>query len=174
MGYLGVQSPLTQSALVYPWFGLTFDLDLGSLGALAAKAGFVASLLAAWSPSSGTPKLFVGLKLPGSDGGKGTISIEGVLNLGFRALVLGRNGDSNYYLLLNALALKFLSLTFPPGGQIDMALFGDPTDQHNSSLGWYAAYTKDQAQKSGGSKDREAHAALRQKAVSMLTQAKVK
>ncbi len=174
MGYLGVQSPLTQSALVYPWFGLTFDLDLGSLGALAAKAGFVASLIAAWSPSSGTPKLFVGLKMPGSDGGKGTISIEGVLNIGFRALVLGRNGDSNYYLLLNALALKFLSLTFPPGGQIDMALFGDPADAHNSSLGWYAAYTKDQAPKSGGGKDRAAQAALRQKTVSLLTQAKVK
>jgi len=168
MGYLGVQSPLTQSALVYPWFGLTFDLDLGSLGALAAKAGFVASLLAAWSPSSGTPKLFVGLKLPGSDGGKGTISIEGVLNLGFRALVLGRNGDSNYYLLLNALALKFLSLTFPPGGQIDMALFGDPAGEHDSSLGWYAAYTKDQAPKSGGAKDRAAQAALRSKTVAAL------
>jgi hypothetical protein len=168
MGYLGVQSPLTQSALVYPWYGLTFDLDLGSLGALAAKAGFVASLLAAWSPSSGTPKIFLGLKLPGSDGGKGTISIEGVLNLGFRAIVLGRNGDSTYYLLLNALALKFLSLTFPPGGQIDMALFGNPADEHNSSLGWYAAYTKDQAQQSGGAKDRAAHAALRSKGVPPL------
>ncbi len=161
-GYLGLQSPLTQSKLLYPWFGLVFDLDLGTLGALAAKAGFIAQLIAAWSPSAGSYKVFVGLKLPGSDGGKGTISVEGVLNMSFRALVLGRIGDANYFLLLNALALKLLSVTFPPGGQIDMALFGNPVDEHNSSLGWYAAYTKEQAQKSSGAKDRAAHAALRQ------------
>ncbi|KYF99795.1 hypothetical protein BE20_58120 [Sorangium cellulosum] len=152
MGYLGVQSPLTQSALVYPWFGLVFDLDLGSPGALAAKVGFTAQLLAAWSPSSGAYKVFIGLKLPGSDGGKGTISVEGVLSLGFRAIVLGKDGPSTYYLLLNALTLKFLGLKFPPGGQIDMALFGNPTEEHDSSLGWYAAYAKDQAQTPSGAK----------------------
>ena len=43
-----------------------------------------------------------------------------------------------------------------------MALFGNPDDEHNSSLGWYAAYTKDQAQKPSGTKDRAAHAALRE------------
>ncbi|WP_332852292.1 hypothetical protein [Duganella sp. S19_KUP01_CR8] len=161
LGYLSVQSPLTQSALSLPWYGLVFDLDLGTLGALAAREGFVAQLLAAWSPSSGSSPTFVGLKLPGSDGGKGNISIEGVLDLGFRALVLGRNGASTYYLLLNALALKFLSLSFPPGGQIDMALFGNPDDQHNASPGWYAAYTKDQAQQPSGGKDRASFAALR-------------
>jgi hypothetical protein len=149
-GYMGLQSPLTQSSLVYPWYGLVFNLDLGSLGALAAKAGFIAQLIAAWSPAQGGRKVFVGLKLPGSNGGKGTISVEGVLELGFRALVLGKNGPSTYYLLLNALALQCLGLSFPSGGQIDMALFGNPDDEHNSSLGWYAAYTKDQAQKSGG------------------------
>lgn len=170
LGYLGVQSPLTQTALAFPWYGLVFDLDLGSLGALAGKAGFNATLLAAWSPSSSGPySVFLGLKLPGSDGGKGTISIEGVLNLGFRALVLGRNGPSTYYLLLNALALKFLSLRFPPGGQIDMALFGNPTDEHNSSLGWYAAYTKDQSGGSSGAKDRTARAALRGNTLGALT-----
>lgn len=161
LGYMGVQSPLPQTALSYPWYGLVFELNLGTLGALAAKAGFVAKLMAAWSPSSGQPKVFLGLQVPGSDGGKGAISIEGVLNLGFRTMVLGRNGPSTYYLLLNALALRFLGLSFPPGAQIDMALFGNPEDQHNSSLGWYVAYTKDQAQKQSGAKDRAAHAALR-------------
>lgn len=167
-GYLGLQSSLTQSALVYPWFGLVFNLDLGTLGALAAKAGFVAQLIAAWSPSAGSYKVFVGLKLPGSDGGKGTISVEGVLNISFRALVLGRIDDSKYFLLLNAIALKLLSISFPPGGQIDMALFGNPVDEHNSSLGWYAAYTKDQSSKKSGAKDRAARAALRQTAVRAL------
>lgn len=167
-GYLGLQSALTQSDLAYPWYGLVFDLDLGTLGALAAKAGFIAQFIAAWSPAAGNYQVFVGLKLPGSDGGKDTISIEGVLDLGFRALVLGQNGASTYYLLLNALALKFLGISFPTGGQIDMALFGNPDDQHNSSLGWYAAYTKDQAQKPAGAKDRLAHAALRQTALRAL------
>jgi hypothetical protein len=168
LGYLGVQSPLTQSALGYPWFGLVYDLDLGTLGALAARAGFIAQLIAAWSPSSGGYKVFVGLKLPGSNGGKGTISVEGVLDISFRALVLGRNGTADYYLLLNAIALKLLSVSFPPGGQIDMALFGNPVDAHNSSLGWYAAYTKDQAPGQGGARDRAAHAELRAVAVRAL------
>jgi len=168
-GFLGVQSPLTQSALELPWYGLVLNVDLGTLGALAAKAGFVAQLIAAWSPSDSDYKVFVGLKLPGSDGGKGVISIEGVLNMAFRAIVLGRIGEADYFLLLNALTLKVLSVSFPPGGQIDMALFGNPTDEHNSSLGWYAAYTKDQAQKQSGAKDRRAHAALRETTTRALT-----
>jgi hypothetical protein len=160
-GYLGLQSTLTQNSLVYPWFGLVYDLDLGTLGALAAKAGFIAQLVAAWSPSSTDTKVFVGLKLPGSDGGKGVISVEGVLDISFRSLVLGCLDDAKYFLLLNAIALKVLSIRFPPGGQIDLALFGNPVDEHNSSLGWYAAYTKDQSQKQSGAKDRAALAALR-------------
>jgi hypothetical protein len=160
-GYLGLQSTLTQNSLVYPWFGLVYDLDLGTLGALAAKAGFIAQLVAAWSPSTTDPKVFVGLKLPGSDGGKGVISVEGVLDISFRSLVLGCLDDAKYFLLLNAIALKILSISFPPGGQIDMALFGNPVDEHNSSLGWYAAYTKDQSQKQNGPKDRAALASLR-------------
>src|SRR5207302_734294 len=50
LGYHLVLTPVPEMPLTYPWFALVFDLKLGSLGALAARAGFVAQLLAAWSP----------------------------------------------------------------------------------------------------------------------------
>ena len=52
------------------WYGLTFNLDLGNLGALAGGAGLVVSLIVAWSPAGQGSGLYVGLRLPGSGGGK--------------------------------------------------------------------------------------------------------
>ena len=42
------------------------------------------------------------------------------------------------------IALSLLSLKFPPGGQTNILLFGDPDPAStNSTLGWYVAYKKD-------------------------------
>jgi len=146
-GYMGVTSPLPQADLEFPWFSLNFDLNLGSPGALAAKAGFVASLGAAWSPSMQPTerRIFTGLKLPGSSGAKRQIPIEGIFDIGFKSLELIVHPDtSNYVLVLYGIGFEFLSLTFPPTGQVNFVLFGDPTAQGkgDTGLGWYAAYAK--------------------------------
>lgn len=156
LGYMGVQSALNQSSLVYPWYSLNFDLNLGTVGSLAGEAGFVASLTAAWAPNRSDYSVFMGLKLPGSNGGKREISIEGVLKLTFKTIALTSQvtqTEAAYILILYTIALKFLSLTFPPTGQINLVLFGNPDPSaDNTSLGWYAAYAKPQSNPKGQSK----------------------
>jgi hypothetical protein len=151
LGYMGVQSPLTQSSLVYPWYSLNFNLNLGAPGALAAQAGFVAGLAAAWSPKSGQGyTVFTGLKLPGSSGSKRQISIEGIFNITFKTLEIIVLQESNTFILvLYDIGFKFLSFSFPPTGQVNFVLFGDPNAPSggNTSLGWYAAYAKPDAKK---------------------------
>ncbi|HYP21550.1 MAG TPA: hypothetical protein VEY08_15880, partial [Chloroflexia bacterium] len=155
LGYMGVQSPLTQSSLAYPWYSLSFNLNLGAPGALAAQAGFVASVAAAWTPNLGQDyTVFTGLKLPGSSGSKRQITIEGIFNITFKTLEIIVLPDSNTYILvLYGIGFKFLSFTFPPTGQVNFVLFGDPNSSAsgNTSVGWYAAYAKPDAKKSAGS-----------------------
>jgi hypothetical protein len=145
-GYMGVQSPLAQSSLEFPWFSLTYDLNLGSPGALAAEAGFVASLTAAWSPTGTADySVFTGLKLPGSSGAKRQITIEGIFAIAFKSLeIVVVPETSSYVLVIYGIGFKFLALTFPPSGQVNFVLFGDPTATAaaDTSLGWYAAYSK--------------------------------
>lgn len=152
LGYMGLQTPLTQSPLTYPWFALTYDLDLGSAGALAAEAGFVASLCVAWSPDlSPSPgagyRVFTGLRLPGSSGSKRQIPIEGIFDIGFRALAIESPAADTYALVLYGIGFQFLSFTFPPSGQVNFTLFGDPNPSgaDDTTLGWYAAYAKPDA-----------------------------
>jgi hypothetical protein len=143
LGYMGVQTPLNQSSLEYPWYSLDLDLNLGSAGALAARAGFVATLTVAWAPGGGGYKVFTGLKLPGSSGAKRAITIEGLFDISFKTLQLIALKDDVYVLVLYGIGFSFLSFTFPPNGQVDFALFGDPrTTNGGASLGWYAAYAK--------------------------------
>ncbi len=145
LGFMGVQTPLTQSSLSYPWFSLDFNLNLGTLGALAAAAGFVATLTVAWSPGQDSDyHVFVGLKLPGSSGAKRSVPIEGLLDIGFKSLQIVQPEPDVFVLILYGIGFEFLSLTFPPSGQVNFALFGDPNskDKGDTSLGWYAAYAK--------------------------------
>lgn len=147
LNYMPVNSVLTGSQLSGAWFGLVFDLNLGSLGALAGQLGFVASLLLGWQPNLKTYTVYIGLQIPGATGGKREISIEGVVKLTFGDLRFVVAGPGAYILQLRNIALTVLSLSFPPG-QTDLLLFGDPSGSDNSTLGWYAAYLKPN---SGGS-----------------------
>jgi hypothetical protein len=141
LNYMPVDSVLNGSQLNGTWFGLVFDLNLGSLGALAGEVGFVASLLLSWQPNPKVYTVYLGLQIPGATGGKREISIEGVLKLTFGDLRFVVAGPGAYILQLRNIALSLLSISFPPG-QTDILLFGDPGGQDNSTLGWYAAYLK--------------------------------
>ncbi|MEP7341100.1 MAG: hypothetical protein ABI977_25445 [Acidobacteriota bacterium] len=152
LNYMPVDSPLTGSLLSGTWFGLVFDLNLGSLGALAGQLGFVASLLLSWQPNTKKYTVYVGLQIPGATGGKREISLEGVIKLVFGDVRFVVAGQGAYILQLRNIALSLLSISFPPG-QTDLLLFGDPTGKDNSTLGWYAAYLK--ANQGGGSKSKE-------------------
>lgn len=140
LGYMPVNAPLIGSQLMPPWYGLQYELNLGSPGALASQAGFVASLLTAWAPNPSNYTIFIGLRMPGVSGGKREISIEGIIKISFGDVRFVVNAPS-YILQLRNIALNLLSLSFPPG-QTDIILFGNPDEQDNTTLGWYAAYKK--------------------------------
>jgi hypothetical protein len=151
-GFMSVSSPLTQGTLVNPWYGLQFELELGSPGALAEQAGFVADLLVAWSPAyGGDYNVFVGLKLPGSSGNKREISLQGLLKIRIKNIQFtaapskDKDGKDtvSYLLRLQTITLSFMSLSLPPSGRIDFLLFGDPNATgDNRTLGWYAVFDK--------------------------------
>jgi hypothetical protein len=155
LGYIIVDSPLQTGALGDPWFGLQMSLALGSQGSLAAKAGFAATLLAAWAPSTQAYNAAVGLQLPGSQDGSKSLTIEGPLKLSIGDIGLVYNADDKAYLMRFAnIALSFFGLRFPPNGRTNLLLFGDPEPKaSNTTLGWYAAYMKDKPK--DGDKDKQ-------------------
>ena len=149
LGFIPVESPLTPGDLGPTWFGLELALSFGDPGGLASTLGFTGALLASWAPSEKGYDVAVGLRLPGSGGGRKSLTIMGPLNLSIgRLTFLYDTATSGYLLTLQNIALSFLGLTFPPGGKTNAVLFGDPDPQGaNPALGWYAAYKKDEEKK---------------------------
>jgi hypothetical protein len=148
LGYLPIDSPLNLSSLAYPWYALQFELNLGGPGGLAAKIDFTATLIAAWAPGKNL-SVFLGIKLPGSGGASKEFSLESVLKLSIGGIEFQVSGDSTYMLKFDNIALKFFLVKFPPSGQTSVFLFGDPNNQDNTTLGWYAAYVKDKKKPQG-------------------------
>jgi hypothetical protein len=156
LGYMSVRTPAKgekpQSGET--WYGLVYDLNLGSAGALAGKAGIVVSVLAAWKPGAGQ-NVYTGLRMPGSSGGKKEIPIQGILKIAFKSIEFQvLDGDQVGYLLkLKNIVLKFMTLELPPNAQSEIIIFGDPegeTKGSENTLAWYAAYAREsspQAQK---------------------------
>ncbi len=146
-GFLPVSVEPKLQTISGPWFGVVYNVTLGSPGALVSRAGFASSLLVAWAPSTQAADqkaaLFVGLQLPGASPGAKLFSLQGVLKLTINSLVLRRealSGDVPAFVLrLNNVGLTFLAFAkLPPGAAINFFLFGDP--EGNGGLGWYAAY----------------------------------
>ncbi len=148
LGFVIVDMPLTTGSLGDLWFGIEMGLSLGSQGALAGQGGFTASLLAAWAPSADSPNVALGLRLPGSDGKK-SLTIEGPLKLTMQDIAMLFDAKEKAYLMrFQNIALSFLGVNFPPGGKTNVLLFGNPDpNSKTSTLGWYAAYKKDDEKK---------------------------
>lgn len=143
-GLLPVDTDLDATPFTTPWYALSYDLNLGSAGALAAQAGLVASLVVIWAPGQSALPVSVGLKLPGATGAKNQLTVEGVLKITMFAVTLTYDGTA-FLLKLNGIALSLFGKSLPPGGSFDIFVFGDPDPAAGAnSLGWYGAYSKDQ------------------------------
>lgn len=151
-GYLPVTNPLGSDAMPDSGFGLNFELNLGSLGALAGAAQFVVNLLIVWQPnqdnSQEKAQTFVGLRLPGIGGDVLGFPLQSVLKISFKSVeLIVDNSTPNslaYLLKIKKIALKFFVLSFPPSGQTEIVIFGNPDGGNsNDSVGWYAAYAKE-------------------------------
>lgn len=151
LGFTSIGAPLDQQPLAAPWFGLSLALDMGTLGALSGAIGLKITLLAAWGPEpvAGEPPVYLGIKLGMSNALNGSLPLQGVLKLGFRNFLFETWRDSdnrlNYLLRMRRFALSVLAWSFPPGNA-DLMLFGAPGSP-KTSLGWYAAYLKDDDKK---------------------------
>lgn len=161
-GYLPVKTPVGGGKMPPSGFGLNFELNLGSLGALAGAAQLVVNLLFVWVPntdgSQQKAETFVGIRLPGFGGDVLGFPLQSVLKLSFKHVEMLRDASQEkpaYLLKIKKVALKFFILSFPPNGQTEIVVFGNPdaTDDNNA-IGWYAAYAKEPAAlpagKSGG------------------------
>lgn len=158
LGFTSISAPLDQTPMTAPWYGLAFNLDLGTLGALSGAVGLKVTLLAAWMqgvPQGEIPPAFLGLKLADSKAIGGSLPLQGVLKLGFRSFQFETYQAPDplqpgktvlaYLLRMRRFALSVLVWSFPPGNA-DLLLFGAPGNP-KASLGWYAAYSKEEEAK---------------------------
>jgi len=153
LGFMPAITPLRSKKPESTWYAMTYDLELGTLGALTGGT-LTASILLAWTPGGKGNGVYIGLKLPGSSGGKKEIVIQGVLKIVFKRIqfvVDESNPERTSYLLkLKNIILKFFVLSFPPNAATEIIIFGDPdataealsANPEKRSVGWYAAYSK--------------------------------
>jgi len=146
LGYLPVvirsKVPINGQSLTEKWYSLLYNLNLGSMGALAAKAGFVSQISTAWSPDTSVKRLATGIKLPGV-GGQKTLSLQSVLSINIQSFtfVAGEQGANLAYLLkFNNVKLSILGKKLPGAADTQFILFGDATGVDKTTLAWYAAY----------------------------------
>lgn len=143
-----ISSPtqVTTQALTDNWYALVYDLNLGSMGALAAKAGFVSQVSTAWSPDANTQRLAVGVRLPGVGGGQKTLSLQSVLNINIQSFTfISEYADADkqllaYLLRFNNVKLSLLGKKLPGDADTQFILFGDFNGIDKTTLAWYAAY----------------------------------
>ena len=146
LGFLPVvirsEVPINGQSLTEKWYALLYNLNLGSMGALAAKAGFVSQISTAWSPDTSVKRLATGIKLPGV-GGQKTLSLQSVLSINIQSFtfVAGEQGSNLAYLLkFNNVKLSILGKKLPGAADTQFILFGDATGVDKTTLAWYAAY----------------------------------
>ncbi|MEN2991417.1 hemagglutinin protein [Tistrella sp. BH-R2-4] len=161
-GFVSISAPIQQGKLTQPWYGLVYEVELGTLGALAGSVGLTLRLLAAWSPAGGEkglPAVYFGVALPGVERMLGvSLPLQGILDIGFRTIQFTTYTDAQnrrqYLMRLRDFGLHVLGLSFPPGHN-DITLFGNPDQTSNTKLGWYAAYDngkgKDEGNKAAAS-----------------------
>jgi hypothetical protein len=143
--YMPVDSPLDSDGIADQWQALSFSINLGTPGGLAAQIDFSAGLIVAWSPDGGQrPKVFIGLTLPGVKNGERAITLQSFIKIAFGDIAFVCDPKTGgYVLLLQKTSLKLLALSLPLGGSIDILLFGGTGPQDRGTLGWYAGYASD-------------------------------
>lgn len=159
LGYGAVTAPTLRRAgltgeLGQTWYGLSYQLNIGSMGALANNAVFTADMLFAWDPSSGS--WYVGMKLPGLGPLDKLLDIEGVIKFGAQEVVFDRieapascDGKDKsvalYTINFASIGLTILGLSFPARGSTNALVFGDPCrtgDTPPKTLGWFGSYVR--------------------------------
>lgn len=150
LGYVPADTPIANSRIAAPWWGVVYEIDLGSAGALSSGSALTMTVVAAWTargPRDETPPLYIGVRLPGlSELVGASLPFESFLRLGFRNIKFTAydtdGGDRAYLMRFRRFSISALGISFPPGN-IDVVLFGNPSGD-KTKVGWYAAYAADE------------------------------
>jgi hypothetical protein len=147
LGFQKVEAPMNYNAVKDSWYALQFNLNLGTMGSLAAKAGFDATVLLSWSPGIKNKAAQIWVRTPFSGGGGKQFSIQGVLKLVTQSIRLEKNPDKpEYAMLFTNVKVSLLGLKLPPTGNTLLYLFGNPDEvstgdaSSTGNLGWFGAY----------------------------------
>ena len=145
LGFMRVEAPLPTAPVNDYWYALRFNLNLGTVGALAAKVGFDASLIVAWTPGKKNNQTHMYVKMPFSGG----FSLEGVLKFSIGSVLFFNNPDKKEYaMIFTEVGVSLLGKKLPPNGSTVLYLFGNPDspaagDSGSSNLAWFGAYKQD-------------------------------
>lgn len=146
-GYIpiAVKKLLQREEVSRDWYGLSFKLNMGTLGALTSSAGWDTTFVASWNV--GGKGVSAGLKLPGVNPQAPALSLQGVIRVDMGAIVLEDTNPAAeevaYLMTIRNIVLKFLSLSFPSNANIDFFLSGNPHENAPpESLAWFARYVK--------------------------------
>ncbi|MCH2223803.1 MAG: hypothetical protein MK066_03460 [Crocinitomicaceae bacterium] len=147
LGYMQVEAPLPTAPVGDTWYALRFNLNMGSIGALASKVGFNSEVILAWSPGKSNNQAQIYAKMPFSGGIAGTnFSIEGVLKFAIGSILFFNDPETNQYsMIFTEVGVSLLGKKLPPNGSTILYLFGNPdnaaaSENGNSNLGWFGAY----------------------------------
>jgi hypothetical protein len=136
--FTAITSPQQQSLLSSKWYGLVWNVPLGTLGDLSENETLGIKILTAWSPQSGC---YIGVKLPfGANG----FDVQGFLKLGFKSIIVNADYDKaknivDFSIILSQFAVSVLSFAFPPGNNRIII----KADESGRKLGWFAGYEDD-------------------------------
>lgn len=156
LGYIRVEAPLPTAPVANYWYALRFRLNLGTVGALAAKVGFEASLILAWGPGKSNNQTHMYVKMPFSGGGGGSgFSIEGVLKFAIGSILFFNNpATKEYAMIFTEVGVSLLGKKLPPDGSTVLYLFGNPDSpaadaSGSSNLAWFGAYKQNKKKQTG-------------------------
>lgn len=152
LGFMRVEAPLPTAPVNDYWYALRFNLNLGTVGALAAKVGFDAALILAWTPGKNNNQTHMYVKMPFSGGSSGSsFSIEGVLKFAIGSVLFFNDPvKKEYAMIFTEVGVSLLGKKLPPNGNTVLYLFGNPEspatdDSGSSNLAWFGAYKKEEA-----------------------------
>jgi hypothetical protein len=148
MGYAPVTCGVQQALITGPWYGIEYEMELGTLGALANSVGITLTIMAAWGvdQTAQTPPVFLGVSLPGMGLSGFELALQGILKIGFSTIQFDTytadDGGVGYIMRLRDFGLHILGVNFP-SGHISVLIAGAPETTGPSKLGWFAGYVED-------------------------------
>ncbi|MEK3686084.1 hypothetical protein [Paenibacillus sp. FSL R10-2736] len=123
-----------------PWYGLRFNIHLGSLGELVSKSNLKSSLYLIWRP--GNNGIAIGITIPGVSPEKATLPLQGVLKLALPQIKLKFDG-TNFRLEIEEPELFMLGRKYK-GENMTLSLFGStaatPLTDLSKELAWYGKF----------------------------------